>query len=206
MTNKAVIIGYSGHSYVVIDTLLTNGYQVLSYCEAHKKAENPYQLAYLGDEKEMQVIEKLKSMSAFIGVGENAIRENIYKYLTANEINCPYVIHKSACVSALSEISDATVIMPGAVVNAKSIIGKAVICNSSSVIEHECVIGDYSHVAPGAVLAGNVRIGKNTFVGANSVIKEGIIIGSNVIIGAGSVVVKDIADGALVYGNPARIY
>jgi acetyltransferase-like isoleucine patch superfamily enzyme len=41
-------------------------------------------------------------------------------------------------------------------------------------------------------------------IGANSVITPGVRIGVNSLIGAGSVVTRDVADGATVYGNPAR--
>jgi len=43
-------------------------------------------------------------------------------------------------------------------------------------------------------------------IGANSTIVSGIVIGRFAMIGAGSVVTKDVADFALVYGNPARPY
>lgn len=42
-------------------------------------------------------------------------------------------------------------------------------------------------------------------IGANATIICGIKIGKNALIGAGSVVTKDVADYALVYGNPAII-
>jgi len=44
---------------------------------------------------------------------------------------------------------------------------------------------------------------ENASIGANSTIVGGITIGMNAMIGAGSVVTKDVANNALVYGNPA---
>ena len=44
MNKEAVVIGYSGHSYVILDILLNNGYKIIGYCEKEPKAKNPYSL------------------------------------------------------------------------------------------------------------------------------------------------------------------
>ena len=204
MSKSAVVFGYSGHAYVVLDVLIANQYYIAGYCDATPKNNNPFNLPYLGSEQEDSVLEKLLSYDAFLGIGSNNIRAKLFEKLVRHRINVPLTIHTSAVVSPSAKIGDGTVVMPGAVINAMAKIGNAVICNSSSVIEHECIIGDYAHIAPGTVLAGNVSVGKNTFIGTNSVVKQGITIGANVVIGAGSVIIKDIADGLTVYGNPAK--
>jgi UDP-N-acetylbacillosamine N-acetyltransferase len=205
MKRNAIVIGYSGHAYVVIDTLLSNNYLVIGYCENQEKTNNPYLLKYFGPERNLGVLDNLKSADVFIGIGKNSIRAGVFDYLVENKISCPFVIHKSAYVSSLCDLGSGSVIMPGAVVNTQTKIGNAVICNSSSVIEHGSQISDYVHIGPGAVLAGDVSIGSFTFVGANAFVREGIKVGAHVTIGAGSVITKDVADGVTIFGNPARI-
>lgn len=205
MSKEAVIIGYSGHAFVVLEVLLANDYKLIGYCEQSNKFNNAFQIPYLGKEDEIKVIEFLRGYSVFIGIGDNIIRAKIFKKMLFENILCPNVVHNSAYVSPKAKLGPGTIVMPGAVINSFAEIGCAVICNSSSIIEHESKVGDYSHIAPGAVLAGNVIVGEYSFVGANSVIKQGIIIGSEVVIGAGSVVTKNIPDGVTVYGNPARV-
>ena len=201
---KAVVIGYSGHSFVIIDSILSAKYRVVGYCEQEEKTFNPYKLAYLGDESNFEVLNKLMDCNVFLGVGDNFIRAKIFEYLTSQNIICPSLVNRNANVSKLASIENGTVVMPGATINSLATIGRATICNSSCIIEHECQIGDYVHIAPGAVLAGNVKIGERSFICANTVIRQGITIGQDVIVGAGSVVVKDIYDGEIVYGNPAK--
>ena len=201
---EAIVIGYSGHAFVLIDTLLTLNYQLNGYCEQAVKNNNPYKLSYLGKERDADVLEKLKKAAVFIGLGDNKIRENVYRYLVKHQLNCPTAVHPKAHVSEMATIGNGTIVMPGTIVNACASIGEAVICNTASIIEHECEIGNFVHIGPGAVLAGNVKICEGTFVGANAVVKQGITIGANVVIGAGAVVTKDIADGLVVYGNPAK--
>jgi maltose O-acetyltransferase len=59
--------------------------------------------------------------------------------------------------------------------------------------------------ALGMVRIARVAIGNRVFIGAGSIILPGVCIGDDVIIGAGSVVTHDVADGALVAGNPASV-
>jgi len=43
-------------------------------------------------------------------------------------------------------------------------------------------------------------------IGGGAILLPGITIGRNAFVGAGSVVTKDVPDGAIVYGNPAKIF
>lgn len=204
MLSKNVIIGYSGHGYVVLEALKSNGIIVAAYCEKEEKTNNPFGLIYLGEERSITTISELKFYNAYLGIGNNSIRREIYQFFSEYNIIMPSVIHSNAIVSTNVSIENGSVVMPGVVINAFAKIGKAVICNTSSTIEHECEIGDFAHIAPGAVLAGGVRVGANSFIGANSVVKEGVNIGENVIVGAGSVVIHDIPDHKKIVGNPTR--
>jgi len=48
-------------------------------------------------------------------------------------------------------------------------------------------------------------VAQGASIGANATILPGIRIGAGAMIGAGSVVTRDVPDGAVVYGNPARV-
>lgn len=50
-----------------------------------------------------------------------------------------------------------------------------------------------------------IRVKHGTAIGAGAVILPGVTIGENAIIGAGAVVSKDVANNAIVVGNPLRI-
>lgn len=207
MNNKSVIlIGYSGHGFVVADSLIASGWNIVGYCDAREKQENPFKLNYLGKESDKSALEHLKAFGCFISIGDNRIRKRLYDFvINKGNIRLVNVIHPSSVVSNYSTIKDAILIAPNATINALSIIGKGAICNTACVIEHECKIGDFVHIAPGATLAGNVTVGEKSFIGANAVVKQGVKIGKNVTVGAGCVVVKNIPDNLTVIGNPARI-
>ena len=201
--NSVVVIGYSGHSYVAIDVLSKMGMTIVGYLEKKEKAENPFQLKFLGDDNDAKILKKNAAHSFFIGVGENKIREKIFQTVTKNHTLIS-AIHPSAIIGAMCTIGYGSMIAAGSIINPLCKIGNGVICNTGVQIDHECMIDDFVHLAPGAVLCGNVSVGKRTFIGANSVVKQGITIGKNCIIGAGSVVVKNVPDNSTWVGNPAK--
>ncbi len=205
--NSAVIIGYSGHAYVVLDILVSQKYLIIGYCDALEKDYNPFNIKYLGKETDTYPLSILKENNYFVSIGDNYIRAKVLNKLTTQFNNeALNAIHeKAVCSSSIKWHSEGGILVAAnATINPLVKIGKGAICNTSCSVDHECILGDYVHIAPGAVLCGNVEVGDYSFVGANSVIKQGVTIGKNVIIGAGSVILKDIPDNSVVVGNPSK--
>lgn len=206
MVNKKVIlVGYSGHAFVVCDILQSNNFEIKGYFDVNEKAFNPYQLMYLGQETEAISVEKLKKSAYFVAVGDNYLRRKITETIINKTNNQPInAVHTKAYLASTATIGHGVMLSNGSIINPTANLGNGVICNTNSVIEHDCQIGAFSHIAPGAIICGNVTIGKNTFIGAGSVVKQGITIGDNVIVGAGTVVIRNIADSTKVVGNPQK--
>jgi sugar O-acyltransferase (sialic acid O-acetyltransferase NeuD family) len=200
-----ILIGYSGHSYVINGIINALGLKTTGYCDTEEKKFNPFSLKYFNKETSESGVKALTEEDFFIAIGNNKIRETIYKNLAVLNLLPVNVIHPSAVIDYTVDIAPhGVMIAPNVTINPLAKIGVGVICNTYSVIEHECIIEDFAHIAPGAVLCGNVHIGTNSFIGARSVIRENIRIGNNAIVGAGSVVVKDVPDNVRVAGNPAK--
>ena len=197
--HKIVLIGYSGHAFVVCDILSLLNYKVVGYCDIEMKEFNPFDSLYLGTEANYLLNE---DENYIIGIGDNIIREKIAQRLNGEMINA---IHPGATISKSVLISSGVVVAANATINPLSQLGRGAIINTGAIVEHECKIGDFAHIAPGAVLTGNVHVGDRSFIGANSVIKQGVIIGNDVIVGAGSVILNDVPDGVTIVGNPGRI-
>ena len=204
MKKNTVLLGYSGHAYVVIDTLLSANHNVVSYFDVSENTSNPYSLKYLGQEDENTIL-KQKEQSFFVAIGDNEIRKNRLLYLDHLGVKITTAIHRQSIIGNHVEIGSGTLVAAGAIINSGAKIGKGCIINTGAIIEHECEIGNFTHVAPGAVIAGNVRVGNNSFIGANSVIRENLTIGHQVIIGAGSTIIKDVMSYKKLVGSPGRI-
>lgn len=194
-----VLIGYSGHAFVVVDSALESNRIIHGYHEFKEKEVNPYKLKYLGVES----IDSIQSdKDYFIAIGDNQLRRKIHNNL---KVQLTTIISPSAYISNNTVVKEGGLVAPKAIINSQSEIGVGVIINSGAIVEHECVIGDFAHVAPGATLCGNVNIGENTLIGANATVLPGVKIGKNCIVGAGSVVTKDISDNSVSFGNPNQI-
>ncbi|MDN3686533.1 acetyltransferase [Cyclobacterium jeungdonense] len=199
------LFGYSGHSYVIIESLLQVGYSIGGYFDFHESTRNPYQLKYMGCEKEVDVKKIVGKNLVFPSVGDNGVRQKLIIIFEDLELNQAIILDSSARISPTAQLGKSTYIGKNVVVNAQSKIGKGTILNTGCIIEHECVIDDFVHIGPGAVLCGNVHIGNNSFVGANAVIKQNISIMNQITVGAGSVVIKDINEQGIYVGNPVKI-
>lgn len=203
MKKEICLFGYSGHSYVIIESLLKSDWKIKGYLNYQAVENNPYNIEYLGFENDSDFKEKVGDSYVFPAMGNNSVRKKLIALFEDLGLKQATIIDNSAIVSPTAQIEKSTFIGPNAVINAFALVGKGAIINSNATIEHETKLGDFVHIAPGAVLCGNVNIGDSTFIGANTVIREKIFIGKNVIIGAGSVVVRNQMDDIISYGNPA---
>jgi sugar O-acyltransferase (sialic acid O-acetyltransferase NeuD family) len=204
LDEKIILIGYSGHGFVVADTAIENQLKLVEYAENSIVQNNPFNLNYAGNECDNDFFEKNKKAKYLIGIGDNTIREKIYNLIIEKQGEILTLISQSASISKMASIGNGTFVNKNVAINALAKVGKNVILNTACIIEHDCVIADSVHIAPGAVLSGNVIVGERSFIGANSVIKQGITIGKDVVVGAGTVVLKNISDGQKIVGNPSR--
>lgn len=196
---ELILIGYSGHAYVVGDAAYSSSWRIAGYFDTSEKQDNPLAIKYLGKESKALLV----GSSWFVSVGDNKLRRLITEQLLGAGLLAT-IKHRSALIAAAVSIGQGTFIGATAVVNPKSTIGIGCIINTGAIVEHDCRLGDFVHICPGAILTGNVTVGDNSLVGAGAVVIPGVTIGSNVTIGAGSVVIRDVADNTKVVGNPAR--
>ncbi len=204
VSKNVFLFGYSGHSYVIIESLQLLGYSIEGYFDYREAPYNPYHIAYLGSEESVDSKTIIKDAFVFPAVGDNEIRMRLVSYFEKLNLKQFTVIDPSAKVSSNLNIGVSTYIGKNVCINALARIGKGVIINTAAIVEHECLVEDFTHLAPGTVLCGNVKIGRSSFLGANTVVRNNVSIGSSIIIGAGSVIVKSIQEIGVFAGNPTR--
>lgn len=201
---KIRILGYSGHSYEIIEILQFQKFIIDGYFEIEKKNFDPYSLKYLGNENQTLFEKLLLNKFFFVCIGKNSTRLKLSEIILKKGGILPNVIHNTASISKFFELGQGNFISKNVSVNSNTRILNHNIINTSAVIEHNCSIDNGVHIGPGVVLCGNVIIKSGAFIGANSVVKENIIIGENSIIGAGSVVLKNVPKNQIHYGNPSK--
>ena len=203
MKDMLIIIGASGHGKVVADIAIKlNKWQSIVYFDDDDSIKTCMGLQVIG--KTVDAIKYKDKAEFFIAIGNNLIRERIYKELENIGIETITLIHPSAIIGNDVEIGLGTVVMAGTVINSSSRIGKACIINTSSSVDHDNLIGDFVHIAPGVRLAGTVKVGNGSWLGIGSVVSNNLSICSNCKIGAGAVVVKDIEESGTYIGVPTK--
>jgi len=205
LDNNIVIVGYSGHAYVVAESYFASGGNISYYANLKESPNNPFDLAYIGYESDPYFKGWSRSFKYILGIGDNYLREKVAILLLNKSNVLENVIDPNAVISKSAKIGNGVFVSKGVLINAFSKIGNFTILNTGCIIEHECEIGNAAHIAPGAVLNGNVKVGDRSFIGANTVIKQGVVIGNDVIIGAGSVVINDVQNNSKLVGNPGRL-
>jgi sugar O-acyltransferase (sialic acid O-acetyltransferase NeuD family) len=197
MNNYLSILGFGGHSKVVLDLAKNLD---LSISGLYDDNPNTHGKEYNGI-KVLGPINSIASGTAVIAIGNNQIRKNIVDQ--SLPINWKTLIHPSSYVSADVEIGEGTVIMAGAIVQPGAKIGRHCIINTGANIDHDCVVGDFCHIGPNAALSGGVKVGEGSFIGIGSSVIPYITIGKWSTIEAGSAVNQNISDNCNVAGVPA---
>ncbi len=198
------VLGASGHGKVVADAALGSGWDAVTFFDDRwpgVSSVGPWTV--VGDTTKL-LQEGARFDGVVVAIGDNLTRLRRHRELCAGGVRPATVVHRAACVSALSSVGPGTVICAGAVVNPFTRLGAACIVNTSASVDHDCVLGDGVHVSPGARLGGNVQVGELSWIGIGAAVIPGMVIASRVIVGAGAVVIDNVVEGLVVVGVPAR--
>ena len=158
-----VIIGAGGHAVSVANVAQSAGYTIKNFVDKNKKGLDLLGVQILGDVGDLG---SLDIFSFGIAIGDNALREQVYKELQVKGagLDFPPLVHASATICSFARIGKGTVVMPKAVVGPGSIVGEFCLINTQAAIDHGCVMLDFSSLAPAAVTGGNVKIGMRSAV------------------------------------------
>jgi len=198
-----VLVGFGGHARSVADCIERSGqYRIIGYTDIEEASTNNG-YTYLGTDDILEKIFSNGTRKAVVTVGQigqDNVRQNIYKKLKDIGFELPIIADPSAIISQNCVIGEGTFVGKAAVINSNTTIGKMCIINSGVLCEHDNTIGDFCHIAVRAVCCGGVTVGTNSFIGANATIIQGISIGNGVTIGAGSLVRHNVDNDGMRYG------
>ena len=144
-----------------------------------------------------------------IAIADAEIREKLTERCLADGIEIFDVTASNVFLMDEVSIGHGAILCPFTTITSNVKIGKSFHANIYSYIAHDCVVGDYVTFAPGVKCNGNVVIEDYAYVGTGAIIKQGrpgkpLRIGKGALVGMGAVVTKDVAEGAVVVGNPAK--
>lgn len=166
-----------------------NGHQVISYEQ------------FLGLDVESKFIT--------IAIADSTIRKKLAERCMVDGVAIVDVVAANSVVLDGVQIGEGAILCPFTMITSNVKVGIGFHANIYSYVAHDCVIGDYVTFAPGVKCNGNIEIGDFAYIGTGAIIKQGrpgkqLRIGKGAVVGMGAVVTKDVADGAVVVGNPAK--
>ena len=199
------IIGAGGHGKVVLDIInKSRQYQAAAFLDDDSSLHNEIinGLKVLGGSKEALADDK----AVIIAVGNNKIREKLFKIMKSNDLEIINAVHPDAVINSFVSMGEGIVIAAGAVINPNAFIEDNVIINTGVTVDHDCIIERHVHLSPGVNLGGNVKVQRGAHIGIGAAVLPGIKIGRNSVVGAGAVVTKDVPNDVTVVGVPARVH
>ena len=196
-----VLLGGGGHSAVVAETALSQGWELLGFGDDVVRELLPG-VPYLDSIEQAIAHAQQHSAAIHAAAGDAALRRTWND--AAVDLVRATVIHPQAVVSESAQIDSGVFVSAAAVINTRVSIRTGAIINTAAIVEHDCVVGAYSHISPRAVLTGGVQVGADCMIGAGAIVLPGRLIGDGTTVGAGAVVIEDVPAGATVVGVPAR--
>ena len=121
-----------------------------------------------------------------LSIGNNKIREKIYKQAKEIGYSFPCIVDKSAYISPYATVGDGCVILNTVVIQNGSEVGNGTILNPGVEVHHDSSVGSFCCIYTNSVIRTYAKV-----VG-------GVKIGSNVTIRNKSVVNNDIDDGETI--------
>ena len=203
------VVGAAGHAKVVFDILEKRGeYRIAVLFDVKDKIGTNVCGYEVRDSEDnlLDYVEKHNLVGGIVAIGDNSLRRRVVEKLKEIAPDMPFVsaVHPQAIIGKGVKIGTGTVVVAGAVINADAIIGNHCILNTNSSLGHEAEMKDFSSISPNVSVGGNTVIGEAAIVSMGATVIHNRRIGEEALIGAGAVVIRDVADFAVVYGNPAK--
>ncbi len=130
------------------------------------------------------VIGKTAEMASFypeykrllVTIGNNKLRERLYKEAATIGFTFPNIIHPSAYVSPHAHIGSGCVILNNAVVQNNAKCGDGCILNPGVELHHDSTIGSYCLVYTNSVVRSLTSVGNRVWIGSTATVSTSAVV------------------------------
>lgn len=184
MKQKLLLIGAGGFGRVVLEL-----------------ASALYNCAFLDDSDAstvngVPVIGETSDIASFypeyklllVTIGNNMLRERLYKEAAAIGFTFPNIIHPSAYISPHAHIGSGCVILNNAVVQNNAKCGDGCILNPGVELHHDSTIGSYCLIYTNSVVRSLTSVGDRVWVGSNVTVSTSATVSDDTLLEDGKVI------------------
>ena len=122
-----------------------------------------------------------------VTIGNNMLREKLYKEAAAIGYSFPNIIVPSAYVSPHSSIGSGVIILNNAVIQNNAHIGNGCILNPGVEAHHDSTIGNYCLIYTNSVVRSLTHVGNRVWIGSNVTVSTATTVPDDATIEDGSV-------------------
>lgn len=160
---RLLIVGAGGHGKVVKEIAEAVGcYEKIDFVDDNSSEA-------IGKVIDLQRLHE-EYDSAFVGIGNNQLRNELIQKLRAIGYEVPILIDPSAYISKSCHIAYGTLVEPKAIVNTNAIVGAGCIISVGGIVDHDVVLEDSVHVNAGAIVKVGGKIKKEIKLEAGQVV------------------------------------
>lgn len=177
MTKKTVVVGAGGHGRSVADLLLLQKeYELAGFVDdAYPEVSDIWGFPVLGKVS----ADTLSSLQddveyAVVAIGNNALRESIFKLIDGLGLALPSIVHFNAFVSPRAVLGNGCVVMANAVIGTEARLGDGVIVNAGAIVDHHAVVDDFGHLGVNASMAGGTYLGRSAWAQSGVALGYGV--------------------------------
>lgn len=184
MKEKLLLVGCGGFGRVVLEHVI-----------------NDYDVAFLDDGSltevnGVSVIGRISDMKKLypefqlllVAIGNNSLRERIYKDAEKIGYQFPNIIVPSAYISPYAKLGTGVIVLNNAVIQNNAKIGSGTILNPGVEAHHDSTIGEYSLIYTNTVIRSLTHIGNRVRIGSNATVGTGALVADDMTIEDGAVI------------------
>ena len=126
-----------------------------------------------------------------VTIGDNRLREEIYRQAEALSFTFPNVVARSAYVSPFAQLEWGCILLNNAVVQNGAQIGNGVVLTTGVEAHHDCAINDFALIYTNSVIRTGATVGKRAKLGSTVTVSNFAAVPEDAVIPDGSVVTPE---------------
>lgn len=125
-----------------------------------------------------------------VTIGNNTLREKVYKLAETIGYDSPSIIAHSAYISPYASVGKGCIILNNAVIQNGSIVGDGTILNPGVEIHHDSAIGKYVLIYTNSVVRSLAKVGDRAHIGSTLTISNEVVVEPDQIVENGHSVLR----------------